>query len=611
MSVRSVIFNEIPFLLLATTGCLLFSTVLVSSGNMVNGTVSGKLEVIHPAVLSFSICVLLALAAKRGQVTATFHFADLFVYLIAIIFFVSYNREADLSPERLALLGQMLVLWFSLRLSLSIFSRLSRFFTIILILTAGLEGIWGIMQIYGLSTSNHSLFRVTGSFHNPGPFSGYLAVILPLALEALLNVKKERFSGIWKQGLTCVLFIVCCLILTILPSGMSRSAWLASTGGCLWVICCDLSATKWLKTALLQYRKWRLAAVILFLTVGGAVFYTLYHMKKESADGRLFIWKMTWHAIQAQPVSGVGLGGFPGAYASAQIDYFSSRNYPEAEQYVAGNPEYAFHEPMQLWLETGLPGLILFTALFMYCFYAGVRNRYYGSCGALLSFGIFSLSSYPLQLPSMLVMLVFLLADCLRGPFMPSWTIIAYPPRMLTVMCLLMVSFSCWQWKREQSRFKAYREWSGLKVLYQAEVWEYATGRYRSLKPELEHLPEFLFEYAQCLRKSGYLEESDGLLKRASLLSSDPMIRNVRGRNQQAMGNFKEAESLYFEAMILQPARVYPYYLLAKLYAEKDFRHPENMKTMAQRALTMKPKVDSRAVEEMRDELRELLKTEN
>lgn len=610
MKIPATISSDIAFLLLITTGGLLLGSVLPAPDELVNGTISGKLLLIHPAVLCFSFSVLLVVLMKRAQVTCIFQPADLFVYLLGIIFFATYRQDTAPSPERLALLGQMLIFWFALRFSFGMFSRLSRAFIVVLILTGMAEAVWGLAQLYGLQISNHSLFRLTGSFHNPGPFSGYLAVMLPLTLGALFNVQKGGSTGLRRDILTYGILIACCLMLVVLPPAMSRSAWMAAGISCAWLTWQELAPAQWFRNLSGRYRKMVGISLVVSVVLFGAAFGGMYFLKKDSADGRLLIWKMSWRAIKEQPLGGTGIGGFPKAYATAQFDYFASGNYTKGDEYLAGSPEYAFNEPMQLWLETGLLGLAVFTALLLYCFYAGIRNRRYGTCAALLALVVFSLTSYPFQMPSFMVLLIFFLVDCLRGPFVPP-VIMAYRPGMIVVICLLLVFSSTVLWKSQQPRFDAYRQWNGLQMLYQAGAWENAVGKYDVLEPELGHLPEFLFEYAQCLRKSGRYNESNGVLERASLLSSDPMIRNLRGRNHQAMGNYKKAESLYLEAMFLQPARIYPYYLLSKLYAEKQFNHPENLKIVAERALSMEPKVNNTAVDEMRKELIELLKNEN
>ena len=65
--------------------------------------------------------------------------------------------------------------------------------------------------------------------------------------------------------------------------------------------------------------------------------YAMYHLKKDSADGRTFIWKNTLTAIVHHP-TGVGLGNFAGTYGQTQALYFESGKGTEQEALVAGNP---------------------------------------------------------------------------------------------------------------------------------------------------------------------------------------------------------------------------------------------------------------------------------
>ena len=81
------------------------------------------------------------------------------------------------------------------------------------------EAVLGLLQVYGYEPSNHSLYELTGSFYNPGPYSGFLAMCLPLALH---EWREEK--GIWKH----LALVALVLMVLVLPSGMSRSAWLAA-----------------------------------------------------------------------------------------------------------------------------------------------------------------------------------------------------------------------------------------------------------------------------------------------------------------------------------------------------------------------------------------------
>ena len=72
----------------------------------------------------------------------------------------------------------------------------------------------GLPSITGMAYSNHSLFRLTGSFFNPGPYSGYLAITLPVALGILLEQSKRNMPYYLSMGCIGTAIVV-------LPAGMS------------------------------------------------------------------------------------------------------------------------------------------------------------------------------------------------------------------------------------------------------------------------------------------------------------------------------------------------------------------------------------------------------
>ena len=88
------------------------------------------------------------------------------------------------------------------------------------IMAGAIETVWGLCQVYGYTSSNHSLYALTGSFYNPGPYSGFLAMCLPVCLHEWLE-RRKSVGGYIALG-------VLLLMLCVLPAGMSRSAWLAA-----------------------------------------------------------------------------------------------------------------------------------------------------------------------------------------------------------------------------------------------------------------------------------------------------------------------------------------------------------------------------------------------
>ena len=90
------------------------------------------------------------------------------------------------------------------------------------ILLGIIESIWGLGQLYGAVLSHHSQFLLTGSFYNPGPYTGFLAMIFPVAFYEWWHRRKEPKSIAGNVAWAAMLLIGC-----LIPCGMSRTAWLA------------------------------------------------------------------------------------------------------------------------------------------------------------------------------------------------------------------------------------------------------------------------------------------------------------------------------------------------------------------------------------------------
>ena len=90
-------------------------------------------------------------------------------------------------------------------------------------------------------------------------------------------------------------------------------------------------------------------------------------------------------------------------------------------------------------------------------------------------------------------------------------------------------------------------------------------------------------------------------------LSGDPMIRYIAAKNEQSMGNYQKAENLLLHAIDMLPERIYPYYLLTKLYSEPTFFQEDKFIKAADAVLKKEPKVESTAIREMREEVKILI----
>ncbi len=510
------------------------------------------------------------------------------------------------------------------------------------------EAVVALNQLYGDGMSNHALYSFTGTFLNPGPFSGFLAMGVPLAVNYLLvdkgrvdkltridsvdkltRYKLTRPSGTnfsstessstrqpvnsstiaslicqLKNGLALTTLVLCLLLL---PAGMSRSAWMAAAAGAMAVYGMHRwrSIREWCGT-LLRSRKGMMAVgAILVLCIGMG--WGAFHLKEDSANGRLLMWKVACQAIAERPWTGYGAEGFPTAYAEAQERYFASGQGTEEERHVAGTPEHAFNEYLTVAVKYGIGGLAAMLAIGIATFVCALRGRAYGVAGALVTVAVFAFSAYPLQLPDFLAAVVVLVVVAPsdspqggenKGDMPLRWSLIILVP----LLYWGMKNAEIWQ-----ARHEAAEEWRNARTLYHMEAYSVVCEDYAPLYERMRWNHNYLFEYGRALHQTGRYEESNRILKEAERLCGDPMILNIQGKNHEALEQFDQAATLYRRAYNRLPNRLYPLYLEMEMYASPACNRPEMAKEIAQRILETKEKVPSQAVEEMKGRARDIV----
>ena len=477
------------------------------------------------------------------------------------------------------------------------------FLGISLLLWGIAEAAYGGLQLYGLEESNHSLFRLTGTFQNPGPYAGFLAVILPLALHGALDC---RIKGkCLRQGMAALCWGYVFLCVTLLPATLSRAAWIAACAGCGIVLSARYRLWARLRIYFRRHRRRALAglcAACLLLAAAGA---GMYALKKDSADGRLLMWKVTARVIADAPFTGVGAGRFAGAYGEAQAAYFASGKGSPQEEYVAGSPEYGFNEFLQIAAERGIPGLAGCLALLALAFGCAVRGRQWGIVAGLAAFLAFSCFSYPLSVWQHRLLLLALLLLAF-GSWQPEGR-----GRALLWHACLVAAFAAIAFagvRHARIKRQAEERWKEEQTYYYMEIYDGTVDNYRRLYeecPVLRRDPRFLFEYGQCLSKTRRYGQGNCILFEGSRLSADPMFWNIMGKNYQALRAYREAEACFRHAADMVPNRLYPLYLLANLYFSTG--EAEKGIATARALLAKEPKVMSDAVREMKAEMKEKL----
>ena len=158
---------------------------------------------------------------------------------------------------------------------------------------------------------------------------------------------------------------------------------------------------------------------------------------------------------------------------------------------------------------------------------------------------------------------------------------------------------------RVQEREAVKNRWQRVRMFYHSGAYTEAVESYKPFHEGMKWNARYLFELGHACHKTGNHEESNRYLKEALKVSSDPMILNIIGKNCQGEKLYQEAEHYLLRSVSRLPGRIYPYYLLFKLYDEMpEGKYAEGRKEWAARmVLEKEPKVESTAIREMREEV--------
>ena len=426
----------------------------------------------------------------------------------------------------------------------------------ILLLGAALwQEVYGIMQLLGFRHSLHHIYPVTGSFYNPGPFGCFLALTFPIALaETLRGRKFMHYLGM----------VVLLLDAAMLPISLSRTAWIAAALG---------SSILFLPELILLFRRHK---ILLPLAVLGAILLsaTLFSLKANSAYGRLLMWKVAITAVNPRPFSGVGPEQVAGAYGEAQERYFSTPDLtqnlqqattlrPEKEILVADAPDFVFNEYLQTAIAFGWGVALILVFLLISALITALKSGNLPIAGCVVAIMTVMMASYPFQFPLAAASITLILVAAFLSTTMIDIRLLG------SVAAITLILILC----HPVDRMEINRNFGIGLSLHKAGKWK------QSNKVMMELLPH----------------------------TADPMPLNIIGKNWQQLGR-PDSAALYFNRAAARcPNRLYPHYLLMKLYADSAFFSPSKALHEASILLNMNIKVSSPATDDMRGEARLLI----
>lgn len=482
----------------------------------------------------------------------------------------------------------------------------------VLILSGLGQAVWGLLQLYDILQGFSNYFKITGTFFNPAPYALYLAVIFPLALGNIL------FRGIQKKNVLSLLnyyfsIITLTAILVVLPATMIRAAWLGAVIGSIVVLNYKYRFIEAVKQTVNTHAK-KITALIATLAIIIVTVSGLFYLKKDSANGKLFIWEVTLNKAIDRPLFGYGVGRFEAEYNNWQADYF--RSHPEemdkAKGMAAGNTRYAFNEFLEILTEQGIIGLVLFVILII----ATIRslqkeNRLSKTLmPAFISLLVCAFISFPFySLPSFIlffVLLGVLSSQIKKKPVADINTKASVTRKILTgAVVVVLIPVAVYSFLIAKSQYKAYRIWYDASLSYQMEDYSGTDSCLSTVYTPLQYTGAFLQYYGKVLNQDKKFEQSIQMLDKAKMLTSDDVLFSTIGDSYSGLKAYAETERAYKQALFMAPNKLYPRYKLANYY----YLTGQNTTALvvAKTIINRKMKVESKATDEIIQAMKELI----
>ncbi len=393
------------------------------------------------------------------------------------------------------------------------FTRKGLGFTLIAV--AGVESIICWLQYMGRIPSRSTLFSVTGTSNDPNLTTMLLALAVPFVYYYVLHTPRHCK----KLGVLLLLLLSTLILLKC------RTAYLSVFFSLLYI---TLKETIWgeriQKLPLIhKLTVWIITGLFL-----SALSFGLYFYKQNSADGRLFIWKVSTAMIQEKPLFGYGYGLFEKSYNEWQAVELQKQGTTATEKKNARMTLLAFNDFIEQTVNGGLVGGVLFLLIVLSAVRRSFRQK--DSCITACCTGVlvFMLVNFVVQSVTVWMAALTLFACVSKKQTKEDVRVYKKKPYTLIVLsALLLCSLFCGY--RITGMCMAQKKLKEAMTLYKHSPAS-ALTLLQDYLPYASTSECYLRNYAKLLINEGYYEQAQSLLDEAAHYSSHPSIRKQQER---------------------------------------------------------------------------------
>lgn len=496
------------------------------------------------------------------------------IFIVSRLFVEQQN-----SPKKFFILISLTLLLIGCLLSCDGLRKLkesiqSRHFINVVVVVCLLTTIHGYIQYFGIISSNHSAFPITGTFENPAGFAAVQAALYPFVVTRCFDSENSRSMRLFSVAVSIICFI------SVVLSG-SRTGILALCSVLVVVMAYTDAIASFFKS-----HRW-LWLPIIVITIASLIL--LYYVKQDSADGRIFIWNRCFEMIKERPLFGYGVYGFHHYYMSAQADYF--KTHPDSPFIMlADNVTHPFNEYIKLTIQFGLVGL--FTAMILLIWivwrlFESEKNTKVIGLSFVVSLFVMCQFSYPFRYAVVWLMCFIAITPAIVKSEKETIEIPSIIRIVISSLLLLVLATTL----RRMYYDMKWTEISKRSIVGQTErMLKY----YECIKHSMKHNPLFLYNYAAELNYSGHNEESIALASECLEMWNDYDVQILFATNYSSLHNKEKAIQSFDTAYNMIPCRFEPLY--GKMLVYKEFNDTINVLKMANEIIEKPVKISSERI---------------
>jgi len=251
-------------------------------------------------------------------------------------------------------------------------------------------------------------FRAPGTFGNPNWAAAFLAALVPLSLGLASTTERRRLYH-----------VIAGLLSIATVATFSKGGPAALVAGVLVYVVLDRALPRKRRNAIIAG-----VAASAVLALAFAWRWELF-ATAPSLKGRLFLWRAALHLVGEQPLTGVGLGGYPAAYGRAA----AALVHGDASAFIPlSSVDFAHNDLLQYAAEAGVVTAALFVLVFVSALVQAYRRNdaLSRAVGAAVSVVFVNgLVDAPMRVPSTFVLCCFLLGYLVpaEARAMPRWQV--------------------------------------------------------------------------------------------------------------------------------------------------------------------------------------------